>query len=288
MTYLAPGPMPVLKVNNWGEASGTLNAEAVTCLGMAAEYNLRRLSTYQQYEEHGDRIRIHCTESSIALRFDDVAYFNSIYAPDESVADQLEEVEEFFTDCPFACTLVGPPFEQSGRFVKRCRQRNWRPDKKYSWMHGRLRAMRPPSILNRFTIRSPRVDERELFLRCYLESFGAPPERRGAAIRNMQHLFEWPELHFLFALQDGEPAGIAMLLHAGEAALFCAGGVLPHRQNLGCHAALLNARIRLAQDLECREIFSWTDEGSRSQKNMVGAGLAVAGVTETWRFHSER
>ena len=286
MTDLVLGPTPTLEERNWVPAATNLNVEALTCLGLAAEYNLRRLSTYEEREEHGDRIRIRSTESAIMLRFDDVGYFNSVYAPDESIVDSLNEIEEFFTGCPFACTLVGPPVEQPQRFAEVYLRRNWQPYEKYAWIHGSLRAMRTPSPSSRFEIRPPQLHERELFLQCYLESFGALPERRAAAIRNMRHLFEWPELHFLFALRDGEPAGIAMLLQVGEAALFCAGAVLPHAQNNGCHSALLEARIRLAHELECREIFSWTEEGSQSEKNMTRVGLSVVGVTETWSFHS--
>jgi GNAT superfamily N-acetyltransferase len=153
-------------------------------------------------------------------------------------------------------------------------------------MHGSLRTMPEASPSGPFDIRPPQKDERELFLHCYLESFGAPPQGRAAAVRNMRHLFEWPDLHFLLAFRESEPVGIAMLLQVDDAALFCAGGVLPQVQNQGCHAALLGARTELARQLGCREVFSWTDAGTKSQNNMMQAGLSVVGVTETWSFHS--
>jgi hypothetical protein len=264
------------------------NLTAVRCFDLAAQYNLRRLFTYQQHEVHGDRIRIRSIGSATVLRFDDVGYFNSVYAPDESIVNQLTEVEEFFSGCPFGCTLVAPPVEASGRVGEACRRRNWRPGPKIVWMHASTRELRVPPTSREFTIRPPLQDEREIFLHCYLESFEADPGRFGAAVRNMRHLFKWPDLHFLLAVRSGQPVGVAMLLKAGEAALFCAGAALPNERNQGCHSALLGARVRLARELQCREIFSWAHAGSQSEVNMARAGLEAAGITEPWTFHCNR
>jgi hypothetical protein len=261
---------------------------AVTCIDLAAKYNLRRLLTYKQYESHGDRIRINSIGSAIALRFDDVGYFNTVYAPDESITDQLNEVDEFFSGSPFECTLVGPPVEASQRVDEACRRRNWRPGRKLVWMHASTLELRNPPASRVFEVRPPVQDEREVFLRCYLESFGADPEHWGAAVRNMRHLFKCPDLHFLVAINNGKPVGVAMLQQAGAAALFCAGAVLPNVRNRGCHSALLGARVTLARELQCRDVFSWAHEGSPSARNMVRAGLLVAGVSQPWKLRPAR
>lgn len=247
MDHSVLAAMPAFQGPTWGRAtglskfglsrsgpanSGQSNAEALTCIGLAAEYNFRRLTTYRERERHGDSMRIRATESAAFFRFDKLGYFNSVYTCDETIVDRLSEVEEFYADCPFPRTLVGPPLKQPARYAEACLRRNWHPHGGYAWMHRALSgmsAMPEAFAFGPFDIRSPHPDERELFLHCYLESFASPPEGRADAVRNMRHLFEWPDLHCLFAFLDGEPLGIAMLLQIDDAALYCTGGGAANR-----------------------------------------------------------
>jgi phenylacetate-coenzyme A ligase PaaK-like adenylate-forming protein len=82
-------------------------------------------------------------------------------------------------------------------------------------------------------------------------------------------------------------AGIAMLMRCGSTALLCAGAALPEFREMGCHAALLNARIRLASEAGCRQIYSWAELDGQSQANMEKAGLEVVGTSTTWRYSPE-
>jgi hypothetical protein len=56
---------------------------------------------------------------------------------------------------------------------------------------------------------------------------------------------------------------------------------------MGCHAALLAARIRLASEAGCRQIYSWAELGGQSLANMEKIGLEPAGTTTTWRYSPE-
>src|SRR6185437_9044454 len=107
-------------------------APAVKALQYASQYDSMRLETYREKESLAHRIRILRIGSAVALRFDDVGYFNRVYGADETVFDNLAEIEEFYRGGPFGCELVGPPLD-SGRRIARPR---WRPANSYAWMHS--------------------------------------------------------------------------------------------------------------------------------------------------------
>jgi hypothetical protein len=254
-----------------------------------AGYDSLRLTTYQTQEHLYRRISVSSIGSATALRFDDVGYFNRVYAPDEAIAEHVQEIEDFYDGCPFECELIGPVDESSDGFGRACRARGWASGHSYAWLYGSVSQAIPrirPS--SEFTIRRPREDERTRFLECYLRAFEALPEKIPAAIRNMRHLFDRPELSFLLALKDGEPAGIGMLYRQGSAAGLCAGATLPEHRENGCHRALLGARIQLAAELGCERLFSWAAADGQSQANMERAGLRTVGITCGWRFQQGR
>jgi GNAT superfamily N-acetyltransferase len=255
-------------------------------IGLFARYDSLRLTTYQTQEGLHEKIRVSSIGSATALRFDDVGYFNRVYAPDDSVAERIGEIETFYDGCPFECELIGPPAESPRQLDHACRTRGWAPGHAYAWLYGPVsRAITQIRAPGEYTVRPPQAEERTLFFQCYLRAFEALPERFPAAIRNMRHLFDRPELSFLMALKDGKPAGIGMLYKQGDAAVLCAGATLPEHRENGCHAALLAARIQLAADLGCQRLFSWAAAGGQSQANMQRAGLQTAGVTHAWRYH---
>ena len=139
----------------------------------------------------------------------------------------------------------------------------------------------------RFTVSRPKFFQQEQFLLTYLRAFEAEEHRIPAALRNMRHLFARPDLEFLMAWDGDEPAGVGMMMRCGDDALFCAGAVLPEFRDAGCHTALLAARIRLAAESGCGQIYSWAVLGGQSQANMERLGLCVTGVSTAWRFSPE-
>ena len=254
-------------------------------LHYAARYDSMRLETYRHKEDLGDRIGISHIGSALALRFDDVEYFNRVYCTDFSFQENLSEIEDFYRGGPFGFELVGPPSVASAaRIISRSGSS---PGKHYAWLgHPDCGSLSVPQT-TQFDIRSPEPSERLEFLLAYLRAFEAQEDRIPSALRNMQHLFDRPELTFLMAREGEHLAGIAMSMRCDNRALLCAGAVLPEFRSMGCHAALLAARIRLAAEAGCAEIYSWTSAGSQSQANMEKAGLVVLGTTTSWRFSPE-
>jgi hypothetical protein len=255
---------------------------ALQALQHVACYDAMRLKTYRQKENLADRIRVSPLGSAIALRFDDVGYFNRVYCEDTTVFGKLPEIEQFYRGGPFGCELVGPPASSA----ERCSisRPGWAPANTYAWMQTpRLRSL-PPAQPGKFAIRPPAPSQRQEFLTTYLRAFDAQQDRFPAALRNMAHLFDIPELVFLMAWYDEKLAGVAMMMQHGTTALLCAGAALPEFREMGCHAALLAARIRLASESGCEQIYSWAMLGGQSLANLEKAGLSVVGLTTTWRY----
>jgi hypothetical protein len=269
--------------------AGLTEAERVhyTALGIRvfAEYDALRLRTYAKGEQLGARTRVRALGTAVALRFDDVGYFNRIYAPDDSIAERLAEAERFYAGRPFGCELVGPPEETCGAIDRACEKRGWTRGKRYAWVYARAAWLRPKtSGAGGFRIAPPSETERNIFLNCYLRGFEAEPERFAAALRNMRHLFDVPQLQFLLAWKGRQPAGVGMLYRDGSATALCAGATVPEYRRSGCHHALLDARIQAAIGQGSKELCSWAALGSQSHVNMEDAGLITVGISAAWRF----
>jgi hypothetical protein len=259
---------------------------AVQALQAVARYDTMRVKTYRRKENLADRIFVSTIGSAVALRFDDVGYFNRVYCADESVFETLPEIESFYSGGPFGCELVGRPVAEFGR-ASRISRRGWTSASCYAWMYAEDCRLIAPTHQTTFAIRAPEPSQRQLFLTTYLRAFEAQEDRFTAALRNMRHLFDRPELDFLMAWHGEKIAGVAMMMRENGTALLCAGAALSDYREMGCHAALLGARIRLARESGCRQIYSWAALGGQSQSNMEKAGLSVVGTTTTWRFSPE-
>ncbi|HZT30353.1 MAG TPA: GNAT family N-acetyltransferase [Bryobacteraceae bacterium] len=261
-------------------------ARAVQAQQQVCRYDCMRLELYREREQIADRIAVARFGSALALRFEDVGYFNRVYSPDEAIYDRLSELEEFWGGSPFGCELVGPPGEDGQAGGRPIRRAGWQPATRFAWMHGDPEWLAPVPA-GTFDIRAPEPWQREQFLLAYLQAFEAAQHRIPAALRNMRHLFDRPELDFLLAWIGGRPAGVGITMYAGRAALLCAGAARPEFRGRGCHTALLRARILLARKRRCEEIYSWAVLGGRSHSNLEKAGLKTVGTTTCWRFVPE-
>jgi hypothetical protein len=259
---------------------------AVTALRLATAYDRLRLETYRDRGPRGSFITVASLGEALALRYEDVSYFNRVYAPADSVWDRLEELEAFYAGGPFGFELVGPPAGPGRPVDRACGRPGWVRGERYAWLAGLRPGLVPRGRSAGFELREPDVAERDIFLHTYLGAFEAGSDRR-AAIENMRHLFDRPELHFLLAFEGRAPVGIGMLFRTGDVAVLCGGATLPGQRNRGCHSFLIAERIRLALEQGCQAVFSWARADGQSHENMRCAGLQTVGTTSAWRFLPE-
>ncbi len=270
--------MPVIE-----EPQTTSAAQAIQVF---AAYDRLRLESYREGELLHSRIQILQIGKSHLLRFDDVGYFNRIYAADAQVGDCLDEIERFYAGCPFRCELITEDDEAARAWTSRLRRRRWARGKSYTLLTApvaRLLDTPPPEGIEvREISRHSASDEQEKFLRTYLTAFEAEPSQFPTAIRNMRHLFQHACLRFLLASRNGSAVGVGALYFAGNWAFLSAGATVPAFRNNGCHHALLQARVKLVRAGGYGHVCSWAATGGQSQQNMMQFGLSIAGVTTAW------
>lgn len=256
---------------------------AIRAIQAFADYDSLRLRTYRDRESAQARIRIEQAYGASLLRFEDVGYFNRVYALSDAIIEHLDHVEAFYSESPFGCELVADSGDQ-GPLADACIQRGWIPGGRYAWLHMNTSEPEKGDEYPEVSIREPLPQERTAFLEFYLRGFEAPAANFPAAIRNMRHLFELPQLHFLIASRKGIDAAIGILCVFGETAILAAGATLSEQRRHGCHHAALISRIRLARKLGCKGIYSYAYAGGQSHLNMESVGLKTINVTQAWRF----
>lgn len=252
-----------------------------------ARYDLARVTAYRNRLGNDNEIEVRKFGSATAILFPEVDYFNSVYGVGEEELSLVEEIIRFYSrkDRWFRLHLLpGVPREAAGSLLGSAR---FRPDEGVGWYHQELGGELPASLPEREGITCHLVDgeNRERFVRTYLEGFDAAPERPDAAVQNMLQLFDIPDLYFLETLVDGRMGGVGMLYVLGDLALLAAGTTLPgYRQN-GCHLASLVERRKMAQSLGCRHLVAMRTPGADvSGRNMEKLGLRCVWKDLPWRF----
>src|ERR1700757_1338017 len=105
---------------------------AVEALQHVARYDSMRLETYRDKENLASRICVSTIDSALALRFDDVGYFNRVYCANRAFIEYLPEIEAFYRGGPFGCELVAPPSDESGSV--NISRPGWAPAHHYAWL----------------------------------------------------------------------------------------------------------------------------------------------------------
>ena len=119
------------------------------------------------------------------------------------------------------------------------------------------------------------------FARLMDRAYAWPAEWREAAMAEARGAFRPGALHFVVSC-DGGPAGTGSInVHDGIAWLR-GGAVLARWRGRGCHAALVQHRLHVADTLGCTLVMGGADYGSGSFRNQQRAGLQLAYVESGW------
>jgi GNAT superfamily N-acetyltransferase len=107
---------------------------------------------------------------------------------------------------------------------------------------------------------------------------GGPPDH-VAAVRAW---VDEPGWHAFLAEVDGGPAGAGMLVVTDGVGYLANAATVPAARAQGVQSALVATRIAVAKDAGCDIVCSLAEPDSPSARNLVRAGLAVAGARTYW------
>lgn len=125
---------------------------------------------------------------------------------------------------------------------------------------------------------------KDVLTETYLDGFEIPQgiEARIFMGESLRPLVGHPDMHFLFALVNGEIAGMGALYLHERVGYLAGASTLPAYRGLGCQTALLRERMRLAAEAGCDLLIGNAAVGSVSQRNMEKAGLRLAYTRVLW------
>ena len=266
------------------------------------EYECWRLNRYLAIDD-AKRGKIQRFGSSTALGFNDVGYFNRVYDFGTENLEQLELITGFYdsiwpTNNHFPIELIARcdfDFQTSQDILQRF---NFLPGEKLVRLGldltSTIKQYQHPSFQNRkasspcefppgLEYRHPTPREYPAVLDLYLNGFGAPLANHPSAKRNMMQLFNRSELVTWCAFSDKSPIAIGMIYLEGPFAVLAAGVTHPYFRNLGIHEDLIQLRIAHAKSIECQAIYTWTQFGGQSHRNLLAEGFAELRVERVWR-----
>jgi GNAT superfamily N-acetyltransferase len=266
-------------------------------------YECWRLNRYLAIDDakRGNILRF---GGSTALGFKDVGYFNRVYDFGTENLEQLEDITDFYkslwsTKNHFPIELIARTdfdFQASEDILERF---DFLPGEKLVRLGLDLTSSLQQeqlllSVNDRYALsrseshprieyRHPSPTEFPAVLDLYLSGFGAPLANHPSAKRNMMQLFHRPEFITWCGFSDNSPIAIGMIYIDGPFALLAAGVTHPRFRNLGIHEDLIQLRIAHAKSIQCQAIYTWTQFGSQSHRNLLAEGFAELRVERVWR-----
>ena len=237
------------------------------CLSMW-NFDVRRLEIYR-WHNPSLGIDIQRIGPFLALKFEEVGYFNRAIGPAAEVSAYADQLLEFYGrgDISFRLSLTGDP------------------DDRPLVMHPGFRVADVEDYYARPTARvdlsrygewsfEP-VPEMEIraFFQMYLQFFAGPNCYFEEALDNMQHLGDMSGLHCRWVHFHGRRVGFGMWHWQGSNACLCGGGILsPHRRNTG-HQAVLLERIRASRGYGCSQAVTVAKAHSDTARNLEATGF---------------
>lgn len=129
----------------------------------------------------------------------------------------------------------------------------------------------------------------DIFIRTHITGWNgeATQERMARGMQFAAGLHALDNWHFYLASVDGQPAACAQLMFHEDIAYLANGCCMPDFRGKGCQAALTAARVETSRQTGKDLIFSITELGSGSGRNMVRSGLSLAYNLSFWRLNME-
>ncbi len=275
-------------------------------------YDCWRLGRYLGVGD-GSRGRIESVGGASVLCFNDVGYFNRVYDFGAETVAFLPEILRVYSSCwgregRYGIELIAQCGFEFGAVDSLLRAEGFGPgevmvrlglplDRDQSYFSRKVRdqgsGVGTSGLVDEFrgVFRQPQREELDAVLGLYLDGFGAPRGNYEAAKRNMMQLFERPDFLTWCAfgadgLEGSYPLALGMLYLNGGGAVLAAGVTREEYRNLGLHEAMIQLRIAHAKALGCCSIYTWTQYGGQSHRNLLACGFEELRVDQVWRKES--
>jgi GNAT superfamily N-acetyltransferase len=122
----------------------------------------------------------------------------------------------------------------------------------------------------------------DLFLETHLAGWGMPQSNWRTAKENMTRWLGLDGWTMLLARVDGIPAASGVLHVADRVAYLADAATRPQLRNRGAHTALLQHRLKLAEEAGCDVAWSAAAFPSTSFRNMRRAGMSLVANVSVW------
>ena len=216
----------------------------------------------------------------IATLYPEDPHFNHVFKLSSDSIDCLPRINSFYKRHNATYWVTLNPRDFSEKVSKYLIKHGLQPagyHTKFIRRPSRTRLTSTPGIkVNRVS-----SNNLEYAVETSLEGFGAPKKAWKRLKPRLRLHLDLPNTHWFYATFKGEPAATGILYKKDKFALLSSAQTRPSLRGRGCHIALINRRIRLAEEIGCKFIVGAADFGTPSFRNMLRAGLQIA-YTEVW------
>lgn len=220
--------------------------------------------------------REHTIGNAIAfqdLKIPKSTYYNRVVGFSEADLPLLPDIESLYRDeAAIDCLISLPPYQQSPKLLTALYDRGFHYiGSDYNFVLE-PKKYEPIAIPDRIEVRKVNEDSLDVLFDLMRDS-GAKFD--AGALSSSREQFCRKPIEFYIAYVDGVAAGRASVIYCEGVAWLNNAETDVRYRGLGCHAALLNARISSARDEGCSLVFSDAEFGSISHRNMTKCGFQL-------------
>lgn len=189
-------------------------------------------------------------------------------------ADHLDELERFFAERGSATIIDLCPHADNSLLELVAK----RPYRIAEFNHVLVRKITPGDtflVSSGLEVTPVSAAESGIWARAMLEGFMETKVFPEDAVQMVEAFFHLKNATAVWARRDGLEAGTAAMVVLGEVASFFGDSTLPTFRNQGCHSALIQKRLAIAETAGCRLAMASVLPGSASHRNYERAGFRV-------------
>lgn len=199
-------------------------------------------------------------------------------------AEEVDAFIDFYEQRGRHAEFQIAPGVSDGLTLKKLAERGYYQSGFHVSMYAELNALRPASLRNeesRIT-REIEADELSTYGEIHCLGTGLPLSGAVHVADNNRILHVRPGWRYFFGQSEGVQAAVGVMYVQDGIASCTFAATLPDKRNRGLHTALLQARIELAKELNCRMIVAQCAYGSASHRNMEKVGMRMGMTRATW------